>query len=90
MVQAGADASLEANVRFHPLRTLATYRPSRRLRVRYASIVEAVMGESLAERVGKQRARTAVSRKLAVTMLAMWKSGESYQGSRGELAKPSS
>jgi transposase len=55
--------------------------------LRYAKSDLQVWGESLADRVGKQRARTAVSRKLAVTMLAMWKSGEAYQSSRGELAK---
>jgi transposase len=55
--------------------------------LRYAKSDLQVWGESLAERVGKQRARTAVSRKLAVTMLAMWKSGESYQSSRGEFAE---
>lgn len=58
--------------------------------LRYAKSDLQVWGESLAERVGKQRARTAVSRKLAVTMLAMWKSGEHYQSSRGEFANPRS
>lgn len=55
--------------------------------LRYAKSDLQIWGECLAQRVGKQRARTAVSRKLAVTMLAMWKSGESYQSSRGELSK---
>jgi transposase len=55
--------------------------------LRYAKSDLQLWGESLAERVGKQRARTAVSRKLAVVMLAMWKSGESYQGSRHEFGK---
>jgi transposase len=57
--------------------------------LRYAKSDLQVWGEGLAERVGKQRARTAVARKLAVTMLAMWKSGEPYQGQRGDVSKPS-
>jgi transposase len=56
--------------------------------LRYAKSDLQAWGESLAERIGKQRARTAVSRKLAVTMLAMWKSGEPYQSSRVEVDKP--
>ena len=56
--------------------------------LRYAKSDLQLWGESLAERIGKQRARTAVSRKLAVTMLAMWKSGESYQSLRGGSSKP--
>jgi transposase len=59
------------------------------LHLRYAKSDLQVWGESLALRVGKQRARTAVSRKLAVTMLAMWKSGEPYQNSRGTFDQSS-
>jgi transposase len=51
--------------------------------LRYAKSDLQAWGEALTERIGKQRARTAVSRKLAITMLAMWKSGEPYQSSRG-------
>ncbi len=47
--------------------------------LRYGKSDLQAWGETLAERVGKLRARTAVSRKLAVTMLAMWKSGESIK-----------
>lgn len=60
--------------------------------LRYAKSDLQVWGESLAERIGKQRARTAVSRKLAVVMLAMWKSGEPYRNLRessGECPKSS-
>lgn len=53
--------------------------------LRYAKSDLQIWGESLAERVGKQRARTAVSRKLAVTMIAMWKNGEAYQSSRDDF-----
>ena len=35
-------------------------------------------GLQLKERVGGQRARVAVARKLAIVMLAMWKSGQSF------------
>jgi transposase len=58
--------------------------------LRYAKSDLQIWGDGLAERVGKQRARTAVARKLAVTMLAMWKSDEPYRGLRGEVSKPSS
>lgn len=58
--------------------------------LRYANSDLQRWGASLAERVGKQRARTAVSRKLAVIMLAMWKSGESYQCARSGLDPPAS
>ena len=50
--------------------------------LRYAKSDVQIWGEGLAERIGKQRARTAVARKLAVTMLAIWKSGEPYRGLR--------
>ncbi len=36
-------------------------------------------GLALRERAGKGRARVAVARKLAITMLAIWKSGRSYE-----------
>ena len=55
--------------------------------LRYAKSDLQVWGKSLAERAGKQRARTAVSRKLAITMLAMWKSGEPYHSDRRECAE---
>jgi transposase len=35
-------------------------------------------GLSLAERAGRGKARVAVARRLAITMLAMWKNGSSY------------
>jgi transposase len=54
--------------------------------LRYANSDVQIWGTGLAERIGKQRARTAVARKLAVTMLAMWKSGEPYQRLRSEAA----
>lgn len=51
--------------------------------LRFAKSDLEAWGKSLGERVGKPRARMAVARKLAVTMLAMWKTDEPYQGSRG-------
>lgn len=41
-----------------------------------------VWARSLAERASPQRARTALARKLAMVMLSLWKSGESYRSSQ--------
>jgi hypothetical protein len=40
----------------------------------------------IAQRRGKGRARVALARKLATVMLAMWKTGESYQPRLGLVA----
>jgi transposase len=39
---------------------------------------------SVAERAGRGKARVALARKLATVMLAMWKSGQSFQFNRGK------
>jgi transposase len=49
--------------------------------LRYAKSDIQQWGEGLAERIGKARARTAVARKLAVVMIAMWKADEPYRAS---------
>jgi transposase len=53
------------------------------LHLRFGHSALAAWGQSLAERSGKRRAQTAVGRKLAVTMLAMWKSNEPFDPRRG-------
>jgi hypothetical protein len=46
--------------------------------LRYGDTALSLWGTSLGERIGKRRAVTAVARKLAVTMIAMWKHNDSY------------
>jgi hypothetical protein len=47
--------------------------------LRNADSALAVWGACLSERIRKRGVHTAIARKLAVTMLAMWKSGERYE-----------
>jgi len=51
--------------------------------LRFAKSALSQWGASLAERRGKRQAQIAVGRKLAVLMLAMWKSNEPYDARRG-------
>jgi len=51
--------------------------------LRFAKSALSQWGASLAERRGKRQAQVAVGRKLAVLMLAMWKSNEPYDARRG-------
>jgi hypothetical protein len=51
--------------------------------LRFAKSAISQWGASLAERRGKRQAQIAVGRKLAVMMLAMWKSDEPYDAQRG-------
>ena len=50
--------------------------------LRYSDGTLKVWGVKLRVRAGKGRARVAVARKLAILMLAMWKSGSSYDPQR--------
>jgi transposase len=52
--------------------------------LRLAESTLSAWGASLAKRAGKRRAQTAVARKLAVMMIAMWKANESYDARRGQ------
>jgi transposase len=52
--------------------------------IRYTDTSLTKWGRNLAERSGNRRAHVAVARKLAVMMLAMWKSGQSYDPLRGQ------
>jgi hypothetical protein len=47
------------------------------IHLRHADSALTAWGSSLSERLKKRGVNSAVARKLAVTMLAMWKSGES-------------
>lgn len=46
-------------------------------------------GSKLAERAGSRKARVAVGRKLAVLMISIWKSQETYDPQRGQLREAS-
>jgi transposase len=52
--------------------------------LRYADSTLQAWGVSTTERIGVARARVAVARKLAVTMIAIWKSGERYDPKFGQ------
>lgn len=54
--------------------------------VRYGKSALSAWGQSLRERSGSRRAHVAVARKLAVAMIAIWKSGEAYDPQR--LCRP--
>jgi transposase len=51
--------------------------------LRYGQSAVAEWGTALHDRLGGRRAQIAVARKLAVIMLAMWKSGADYEPMRG-------
>jgi transposase len=51
--------------------------------LRYGESAIQAWGKALGERIGKPRARMAVARRLAVAMLAMWKSDEPFEPNRG-------
>jgi hypothetical protein len=55
--------------------------------IRYANSSLMTWGAGLAKRIGKRRAQVAVARKLAVMMVAMWKSSEPYDAKRGLRAQ---
>jgi len=48
------------------------------LHLRFGNSIISTWGTSLMERTAKRQAQVAVARKLAVAMMAMWKSGSSY------------
>ena len=52
------------------------------LHVKYANSAVATWAQGLSRRLGKGAVYTAVARKLAVTMLAMWKTGDAYDPMR--------
>jgi transposase len=51
--------------------------------LRFGTSAVSAWGASLMERTTKRQAQVAVARKLAVTMIAMWKSGERYNPYHG-------
>jgi len=53
--------------------------------LRFGTSAISVWGRGLRERTSYRQARVAVARKLAVMMIAMWKSGERYDPQRGSL-----
>ena len=53
--------------------------------LRFARSALSEWGAELMARKGKRKAQIAVARKLAVMMLAMWKSSEPYDPQRGLL-----
>ena len=49
------------------------------IHLRFAKSSLACWGAGLSERLGKRGVQTALARRLAVTMLAMWKTGKPYE-----------
>lgn len=58
------------------------------LHLRFGRSLISAWGTSLVERTAKRQAQVAVARKLAVTMIAMWKSAERFNPSHGIEGNP--
>ena len=57
------------------------------LHLRFGNSSLTTWGAGLSERLGKRGVQTALARRLAVTMLAMWKTGEPYDPDRGAFKR---